>query len=438
MRYILALSLLAISLSLFFLSKFKLKEFIKIYVFFFFLVFPFIGGYIPPFEILTINLTAERIFFFGFAFLLIFLFLKSGFKLKVSKVAFWLFAYDTYLILNRIIQSKFVQAEFLNFILPVGFLILIENLEFTENDLKIFKKILIIVAVGTFIASFIQITVNPYFYQGSQEWTEEFLERYRVTQSLYRNASIYVGLGRNEGGIAMGYLAMFFMFLNFKKYSVKYIIVTGMMLFCSLITFTRYVWLMPIIGLMYFLHYKYRKNKFLIFTTVGLIFIIGYVLFFASIEKTTVYQERAIADTYWGRIESSSIFFKFFFSQKPIFGYGISSWGYDKFRVMYPIGIHVGLFDIIFRGGLIAFSLYFIFLYQIYKRGLTIFKKTGNPIFLAFIAVFLVINMTAGFINIDYYGYYIMLFYLTMSYKLYVRNMKPVRVETIDYEPVVA
>ena len=438
MRYILALSLLAILLLLFSLSKFELKKLAKIYVFFFFLVFPFIGGYIPPFEILTVNLTAERIFFFGFAFLLIFIFLKSGFKLKVSKVALWLFVYDTYLILNQIIQSKFVQAEFLNFILPVGLLILIENLEFTENDLKIFKKILIIVAVGTFIASFIQLTINPYFYKGIEEKTIDFLEHYRVEPGLYRNGSIYVGLGQNEGGIAMGYLAIFFMFLNFYKYNFKYIILTGMILFCSLITFARYVWLMTIIGLMYFIYYKYRRHRFVTFAIVGLVLIMGYVLFFANIEKTTVYQERAIADTYLGRIESSSIFFKFFFSEKPIFGYGISSWGYDKFIMMYPIGIHVGLFDIIFRGGLVALSLYFIFLYQIYKRGLTIFKKTGNPIFLVFIAVFLVINMTAGFINIDYYGYYIMLFYLTMSYKLYVRNMKPVRVETIGYEPVVA
>lgn len=424
MKYIILLSMLVGLVLLFSMPTNRLKKFAKIFVFFFFLIFPFIGGYIPSFEILTVNLTAERIFFFGFAFLLVFLFFKMGFKIKVSKVVLWLFIYDAYLILNRSVQSSFVQAEFLYFILPIGFLVLIENLEYTEKDFTIFNNVLTVVALGTFVASFIQLTINPYFYQGVQEGIIDFLEHIRVSASLYRNMSLFTGVGQGHAGTALGCLAMFFMFLNFHKYNFKYAILTGMMSFSVFITFARYVWIIPIIGLMYFLYYKYRKHRFMTFALFGFILILCYVLFFAKLEKTVIYQERIIADTYIGRIITTSIFFKDFFSAKPIFGYGISSWEYEPFRILFGIGIHVGLVNIIFRGGLVALLLFSVFLFQVSKRGMLILKKTGNPVFIVFIVIFLAINMTGGLTNINYYGYYFMFFYLTMSYKLYVGDMK--------------
>jgi hypothetical protein len=194
-----------------------------------------------------------------------------------------------------------------------------------------------------------------------------------------------------------------------------------MLFFSAFATFARHVWLMPLSGLLFFVIYRYRKDsQFILFSLFAAALLFIYVFYFDSISSSAIYQERVIDDTIGARTESSYLFFREYFLARPIFGYGESSWYSDSFISDWghEMGIHVGWFDILYSGGLVGLYLYCGFVYQIYLKGRAIYRQTGNPIFLVFVAVFTLINFTAVFTQIGYYGYYFMLFYLFLYYKL--------------------
>ena len=110
------------------------------------------------------------------------------------------------------------------------------------------------------------------------------------------------------------------------------------------------------------------------------------------------------------------------FFEKPIFGYGTSSWKDAEFRKLDLIGIHVGHFDLMFRTGLCGYLIILIFLTRILIKGYKVYRNTGNPIFFVFVINYLLINTTAIFIFFDFYGYLLVLFYLRMYSRLYTEK----------------
>lgn len=140
-------------------------------VLFTFLLIPFVSAHIPIIRITPgILLTGPRVFNFVFFFLLLVLSIRCKFKFKIPKYLKWVIFYFLFSIINRFIQqpetlsTKYAQKMLLDgYFFSIFSLILIENLNFNKNDLKRFINILKIIAVGTFIASFIQITVSPFF-----------------------------------------------------------------------------------------------------------------------------------------------------------------------------------------------------------------------------------------------------------------------------------
>jgi len=395
----------------------------KFYLYFFFLTLPFIGGFIPVAKGME-GLSSDLIFLSVFPIILISLIIKitvAGKKRpNLSKIAIWFFLYHTYIFLNAMVQqTELRESLYIGAISVLAFLILIDNLEYTERDFAIFNNILLIVGMGTFVVSFIQFTIDPFFYKGVRP------EVVRSFSGYYRNSSIFTGIGNNEGGIAIICLVIYFLFCNYYKISLKYLILTAMLFFSAFVTFSRYIWLAPIISLPIFLGTKYRKSvRLSIFCFAIFLLIIVYWLFFPAVTDSVIYQDRLLDKTIDARTESSYLFFKDYFFTSPIFGYGKSSWDSDSFLSAFghDMGIHVGWLDIIFRGGLVGLFLYCVFICQIYKKGLEIFRKTRNPIFFLFIAVFILINFTAVLIDISYYGYYFMLFYLFLYYKLFVEK----------------
>lgn len=398
-----------------------MNDWAKIFAFTFFLVFPFIGGYVPEFKFLGLTYTGERLFLACFTLILAYHIVQNNLKLNLSGISIWMLVYSVFIVMNRIIQDDINNPEIINYLLPAFFLIFIDNLKFKPKDLRIFTRILIIVGIGTFIGSFIQLTIDPYFYIGYDPESEDYMETYAFG-GLFRNQSIFRSIGNNEGGIAVSCLAIYFLFMNYYRYKWYYILLTLLLVFSVYVVFAKYVWISFLIGIVFFVYHKYPSKKYYLFPISIIVIVFIYTLSFETIEQTTVYQNRINVTTHEGRVESTRLFLDQFFLQKPIFGYGVSSWFYGPYRAQLHIGIHVAYFEILFRGGIVGLAIFSIFVYHMFSRALTLKKITGNPIFLVFITVYLFINCTAVFIRITFYGYYVMMFYMAIYYQIYAQS----------------
>lgn len=114
---------------------------------------------------------------------------------------------------------------------------------------------------------------------------------------------------------------------------------------------------------------------------------------------------------------------KHIFPKNIIFGFGHWS-GIDD---LYRYGrhtLHNGILDILFRGGIVGAVFFSLFLFQIYRRGKVIAQRTNNPIFILFVMIWIAINLTAGFKDITYYGYFLMILYLNMCSQVYIEPRK--------------
>ena len=400
----------------------------KKFAFVFFLVFPFVGGYVPEFKFAGLTYNGERIFMYGFGAMVIYEWVRHRFKLKISSISIWYFIYSFFSFMNRTIQAGLNKPEIINFALPILFLIFIDNVRFKPKDLKVFTKILMVVGVATFLGSLIQLTINPYFYAGIDSATIDEINHYQMgSDNLFRNNSIFRGIGNNEGGIAFAYLGVFFLFMNFYKYRLLYLVLNGLLVFSVFVIFAKYVWISYLIGILFFVFHRYPNSRQYLFTLSLMVLFFIYFFAFDMIEQTTVYQSRVNVTTHEGRIESTMLFLERFFLYKPVFGYGIGSWFYGPYMALSPIGIHIGHFEVLFKGGLVGLTLFWILLFQIYRRAKAIKNVTGNPIFIAYLCIFIFINFTAVFLQVNFYGYYVMFFYMGMYYNIYVERQKTVR-----------
>ncbi len=395
-------------------------KFAKKYAWAFLILLPFAGGFVPEFKAGPLSLEGERLLLVGTVLCLIYLFIKNDFVLKVSSLTAWLFAYYMYLFVNRLLQDTLVLPEVINFSFPILLMLYIDNLDFKLEDYKKFTIIMTIVGVGSAIASFVQLTIDPLFYSGGDQEVIDQILYYEVMPGVYRNNSLYRGLGTNEGAIALGCLSTLMLFQNFYRVQNKYLIITGMLVFAVFVVFAKYCWLMFLVSLMFFMYFKYPKSRISLMIIGGIVLFFIYFFLFDQIEQSSIYKNRISVETYTGRTESTKIFFETFFARKPVFGFGVSSWDFPEYLRMFYIGIHVGIFDTLFRGGVIGLLLLLMFWLQVGLKSYRIFVKTGNPMFFAFILNYILINFTAVLIPIDYYGYYIMLFALAMYYKLFV------------------
>jgi len=400
----------------------------KTLLYLFLLVLPFAGGYFSDIESPIMDLSAKRLGLVICALLLGHFAVFQRMSLKISKLSLSLLFYYGYATINLTYNDELNLPGLANDVLKVCFLILLDNIDWNKKDLMKLANILTIVGIGTFLASSIQLFVDPYFYSGvNKQDAATMIQHYALGNNLFRNQSLYMGIGGNEAGIAVGMLFSYFLFMNLYSARLKYMILTGMMLFSGFIIFSKYVWLMMLIAIMFFVYAKFAKTKYIVYILTAIFLMASVSIFYEEIQLSTIYKNRIATKTYLGRTESTSIFVNNFFLQKPITGYGVSSWQYKPFLELYNFGIHVAHFDILFAGGLVGLFLFGNFLFQVYKKASAIFKVTGNPIFFVFLANYILINFTAILTSLDYYGYMVMLCYFSLYYKVHILNYSSVK-----------
>ncbi len=397
------------------------EGFIKKYIIWgYFLCYPLINAFIPNINLGVVQLSPFRIFLIIPITYLVLLFFNNKGSLKISRENSYLFFYVIFSIFNNWRQDHFVISNVINYSFPFLLLLCFDNLSFLEEDLKRFYRMISVLAIIVFIASFIQNYIQPSFYVGIRG--VRWLERYMYGGDHFRHASIFRSIGFYQAGVAIGVLCLIFLFLNYKKLNFKYLVLFVLMVLSTFFTYTRSNWIIPLIGIGWFVLFKPFKQKVLIVSGGLIILMTLYVSLFSQLEQSNLYRDRVISNTYEGRFESIEVYMKHFFGRNMLLGFGIDSGYSDLFREYGRPEAHNGYLEVLFRNGLLGVFLFFGFWYYILKKGIIVYKISGNGIFIAFISVFATINMVYKFISISHYGYHMLIFYLYMTYRLLYKN----------------
>lgn len=381
----------------------------------FILLVPYLGGYLPRTKVGGTTLDIRHFFLVAFTFFFFLKFFLGQFRARVSPFLIALAIYMIYVLLNKNFLTGSVPPSLLFNMVTTWFtLALFENIVYTADEHKRLYVFLLVVAVGCFIASALQTFVDPTFYVGKYKEALYWIRFFSRYEGIVRNNSLFAGVGPYEAGIGISCLFLYFLFRNFREYSLKDLAIVAMLAFSVVVTYSRWIWGFALIGILVFVWYRYKQYSIVLFPAIALLLIILFLGFFSQIEQSKIYQKRIATETYKGRTETTQIFVERFFHQKPIFGFGESSWQDKEYLKFNWFGIHVAYFDIVFREGLfglVLFVLYWIFGFLRFRKS---FRITGNPMLIAFFWGYVFINFTALFDNLNYYGYFLMFYLLNL------------------------
>lgn len=398
----------------------NLNRIVKNYVIWiYFLIYPLTNGYLPDLNLGFVKLTAFRIYLLLPLLYLVHLFIANHGRIKISKESSFLFVYVVFALFNSWRVSNFKVSNLINYLFPVLFIIAIENLDFDKEDFARFFRMLTILTVLVFLVTLVQKFVSHSFYSGFKRlW---WIERYTFGGEHYRHASLFRTIDFYQAGIAIGMLCVIFMYLNFEKIRVKYLVLCVMMLISTFFTYTRSNWLIPVIGFVLFIHFKPWRKKIGFIFAILLFSIFFYIQFLPQLQQSELYTERVTVGTYEGRFVSLDIYFNHFWGRNMLLGFGLESVEHTEFLSYGRPEIHNGYVETFFQHGLVGFFLYFAFWYYLYRRSRIIYKYTGNGVFLVLIAVFVASNFIFKFVSMAHYGYHLMIFYMHMCYQVQVK-----------------
>ena len=388
---------------------------------------PFFSPFFPKIQVFGVNMRLPVIITLMYFLLAIEYFILYPYKIKVPKYAIWFSIYIIFSISNTLIQNSYQDENWANLILyeyvfPLTFIVLIENIKYDEKDIKRLIKILSIVIIGGFFVSIIQFFINPFFYKSvNLSDVDKFYASQFVVGGYYRAYSLYSGMKAYDVVFAVIYLFNIFIFLYLLMKKRKYLILSILIFISGILTLGRDIAVSMFVSILFYLYYKHKKTWLLNIGLPLLMLLFVWTIYSDSIKETSIYQNRVVAITYQSRLFSPVMYFEHFFLDKPFFGYGESSGSNTGFKKYYHV-IHVLWFNMMFQNGIVGLIIYLIFLYHIYKRGRKIYAVTENPVFMIIVISYFIVNSTAPYDLINFYGSYFMFFYLAMNYKLYVKK----------------
>lgn len=410
-------------------NEFVRSNLVKSFILFSLLVIPYASSFFSKFLLYGKYIRLPLVFLIICFIIAVTYFALYHFKLKVPKYAIWFFIYVVFSICNNFIQDGYRADNWVNYnlceyIFPLAFIILIENLKYDKKDINRLINILSIVVIGAFLVSIIQFTIDPFFYSSTNLTDIDATYRpQHIYGNVYRAYSIFSGMKAADSSIVFGYIFIVFLFLYLTKKKRKYVILLGFVTISAILTFARDLWIVLFVSTLLFAYYKYKK-KWILYVFILMIFLaVGTAMFGAQIQKTDIYQERIISKSFRSRIFTPQIYFKHFFFERPLFGYGESSGYNPEFTYFYHV-IHVLWFNIMFQNGIVGLLIYLIFLYHIYHRSREVYEHTGNPVFIVFVVSNIVFSFFAPYDLINFYGNFVMFLYLAMNYKLYVERVE--------------
>jgi len=388
------------------------------------LVYPLMDAFFKDIQLGFMLITLERCIFHISALIILVHFIKKQ-KIHFSQATILYMLYSIYFILISLWNGNFVKSTILNYLYPLFFFILIENLYFNNKDFSIFKKRIFFLSIYICFVIFIQVFIDSEFYLGKGA---KIIGGVFDQKDLFydmRNKSIFTGVVYTEAGLNIAMITIVCMFFFNKKITLSAYLLTICLVASTFFTFTRANWVLVVIAFSFFLYAQKNKKKF--FPTVVLLFCVAFFILFnaENLMKNKIITDRALDDTYKARFVRLNLFYNnFLYDPNLLIGYGIDTRQLMSLFQKYDLGeAHNGYLEILYRAGLPGMFFYFGFWFIIFKRGYVIYKYNKNPIFISFAVGFICINFVYKYIKISSFAYLLIIFCLIL-YESLIRQYK--------------
>ena len=394
-------------------EKENINKFSKYLVWGYLFIYPVLNTFIPDYKTSIVIVSLDRIFFhLSFMFNIV-LILKYRY-LEISTSSRFILIYSLYFFIISIYNHNFIPNTVLNYLYPIMFIILLDNIEFNVNDRIIFNKLVHGLLIVIFIVICIQM-YKPYFYTGVDVYLNNSEDLYSKKIYNIRHQSIFTGNHYTEAGLNIAVISLIIIQIMKDELNIKNITFTIIAIVSVLLTFTRSNYIFIVIGLSFFI--IFNKKLCLLSKLLILILLCLSIYFFidaSELQRNDFVYDRILASTYLARFERLEIFMSNMINEKLVFGYGIDSladFALFKFS-QYFSELHNGYLEILYRTGLIGFILYFMFWYEIHKRGRNLYRKYNDIAIISFITSFILINFIYKYIKIGFWGFLLIVIYL--------------------------
>jgi hypothetical protein len=395
----------------------------------FFFLFPITAVVTHEFTVADYLVNSEMLWMSVGTCLLAVVLVKRGNRIRISGVTKALFAYYLFVIGNSAVRGYtgsilFVKTDVALCFLSLCMVLLMDNLDFDVDDEKAFFRPLPLLVLITFIGTLLQVYVDNSLFFVPRTYDE--LQRIDFL-GFWRHGSIFDSMMQDQGFIGFIMMTMILAYRDLKMENRINMMSVLLLLVVGYFTYTRYVMLSMlfiVVGYFYFvLEFKRasKATKGLYAITAIVLLSLGLYVLGGYISGLDIFHDRILADIS-GRLDDPLIFLKDHLREHPlVFGTGFSSytveWYYGTFR-----RLHSGIWDLVFQGGIVGLTLFIMFLYQVHKRAMSIYRRNGNPTFLLFAPAIFGINLTARFNLFFYWGYLLVFYYMCIQHQLSERE----------------
>jgi hypothetical protein len=407
---------LALQLLLLLLPRHAFVRVAKFYLLVYFVVlYPILSAWMPTVTLGPLIMAGPRWAYAGAVVMFFPLLAHRG--ISGSTGLFWgVVGFTSYVLFSEVVVGETTHLLIIpQYGFPIFMLFLIESLPYDERDYRWFRNAIMVLALATFIVSMIQFLVEPTFYWKVTNETELI----HVAGNFWRNPSLLVGTGEfYEGCLAVGFLAVLILSFDIRRRSPTVMILFLMLVVSALLTFTRFVWFMPIIGLAFYVPKRYERWGGRL-AWVAVVLSLGLLIWeqvATDIVGSELYSKRIAYDTLTGRWEALEVYLNhFLFDPRTLFGYGQRPDGSLEFLMMSGGNkLHQGWLILLFRAGLAGFAFYSLFLLAYFRRARAVARIHNDATALACGATFVAVNLTQGFEMMDKYAFFLVFIYLAI------------------------
>ena len=368
----------------------------KIYIIFvIFLGLPSLSVFMSLSHVGGVTLTPLRVFVIPIVVFLIPLFSRSSGTVKISRLTFLVLGYFLYIFIIEFANGHIYASQIFDFILFLMFSLLVDNTQFNQRDLKHITVAFSILVLFSFLASVIQVTVDPAFLFNDRIFDEiANVGLIKAYGDIYRNPSIYTGLMGGDGDFIMGLLFSWFLFQFADTKKRVHIGLAAMIGVCSILTFNRSAWLFLGVSLIFFAIFNVKRvYMVIILVVITLLFAFNGSLL-NSVFETNFVQERVLASSYEERITTHEIFFNYLWKENIVLGSGLYDPS-DGFKAHGRWGGSLDGFITIYRvGGIIGLLLFCSVFYKWISRSVQPVKRNKNTVVLSFLVGYIFYNLT--------------------------------------------
>jgi hypothetical protein len=213
----------------------------------------------------------------------------------------------------------------------------------------------------------------------------------------YRVISIFTAFRLGEGWVTVGFLMIWAVFAFKEKSSFSSLLLVVLALLNVALTFTRAVWLAPVLSIFFLLVSTRRMSRWF----AGIYLIMSLFILFSyyqdDIESMQFYQERVLSPTAGARQFTSNIFFTHLVYKNVLFGHGADAAHHPLLiQLGRKAGLLNGFLNQFFRGGIIGILLFISIFYFQLKHAYTLYQNKISIIPLIWIVFLLMVNFTSS------------------------------------------